>query len=82
MGRIISFWCMCICIWIACNFEGPGEYLNGPSVRLEGGVVAVPNQGPAHSQLLQDWPDNLHHALVMKESDSLSHGPAENPGRV
>ena len=33
-------------------------------IRVEKGVVAVPAQGPAHPQQLQDWPDNLQHASL------------------
>ena len=31
---------------------------------LRKGVVAVPSQGPAHTQQLQDWPDYLQHASL------------------
>ena len=32
--------------------------------KVEKGVVAVPAQGPAHPQQLQDWPDDLQHASL------------------
>ena len=42
--------------------------------RDEKGVVAVPAQGPAHLQQLQDWPDSLWHAFLHDELFPLQYG--------